>query len=53
MIFYCSSAVSWDEPAAKDTFALDTPVEAEKTYYLSMRKKNVYDHRNISGGDHE
>lgn len=32
-------ATTWDKPAARDKFALEMPVEAGKTYYLSMRIK--------------
>lgn len=32
-------ATTWDKPAAKDKFALSMPVEAGKTYYMSVRIK--------------
>ncbi len=35
-------ATSWDKPAAKDKFALSIPVEAGKTYYMSVHIKQRF-----------
>ena len=33
------NATSWDKPGSREKFALKMPVEAGKTYYMSMRIK--------------
>lgn len=36
------NATSWDKPTAREKFALKMPVEAGKTYYMSIRIKQKF-----------